>query len=114
MKHLTNQSPTSPAFLVALDGTHALVDAQSERLLVLNDAAARLWRELNDGGVPRTVGEVAFVEELVQLGLLAAATAAVTDLASDDGEEPRILATAPLQVAAGTSDPNPFSADPSW
>jgi len=114
MKHLTNQPHTSPAFLVALDGTHALVDAESERLLVLNHAAARLWRELSDGGAPRTAAEVAFVDELVQLGVLAAAIAAVSDLASDDLEEPRILATAPLQVAAGTSDPNPFSADPSW
>jgi len=114
MKHLTKQTNPSPAFLVALDGTHALIDATSERLLVLNDAAASLWRELAAGGAPRTAADIAFVDELVQLGLLPAAVGAVAAPSADAGEEPRILATAPLQVAAGTSDPNPFSADPSW
>ena len=114
MKHLTKQLNPSPAFLVALDGTHALVDAASERLLVLNDAAATLWRELHEGGVPRTAADIAFVDELARLGLLPAAVGALAAPSGSDGEQPQILAIAPLQVAAGTSDPNPFSADPSW
>jgi hypothetical protein len=114
MKHLTKQLNPSPAFLVALDGTHALVDAASEQLVVLNDAAAILWRELHEGGAPRTAADIAFVDELVQLGLLPVAVCAGADPSESDGEQPQILAIAPLQVAAGTSDPNPFSADPSW
>ena len=114
MKYLPTQSSPSPAFLVALDGTHALIDAKAERLLVLNEAAARLWHELNDGGAPRTAAETAFVSELVQLGLLPDAIDPVSEPPGNDQEEPHILAVAPLQVAAGTSDPNPFSADPSW
>ena len=114
MKHLTKQTNPSPAFLVALDGTHALIDAKSERLLVLNDAAASLWRELHAGGAPRTAADIAFVAELVQLGVLPVAVQADAPPSGNAGEEPKILATAPLQVAAGTSDPNPFSADPGW
>jgi hypothetical protein len=105
----------SQAFLVPINGTYALVDASSERLFVLNAAGAEAWQELASG---RSVGadDADFVSELVELGLLAQApcewnTAQVRP-ATD--EPARIIARAPLQVAANTSDPSPFSEDPIW
>jgi hypothetical protein len=113
MKHLTNHTDASRAFLVALDGTHALVDARSERLLVLDDTAAALWRDLAAGLAPSTRQGMAFAAQLVERGLLAALPVADPP-PNADGPVPKILAEAPLQVAAGTSDPSPFSADASW
>ena len=110
-------SPThAPAFLVAIGETHALVDAVGERLLVLNAAGARAWQELSSGLPPRSPSAAAFAAELVALGLLPPKMAGPQgDLVPVlDEDEPRILAQAPLQVAAGTSDPNPFSADAAW
>jgi hypothetical protein len=103
----------SRAFLVTLDGTHALVDAASERLLVLNDTAATLWRDLVDGRAPTTREGTDFAARLVELGFLARVPEG-EGTPEAGGPPPTILAEAPLQVAAGTSDPNPFSSDAIW
>lgn len=110
-------SHTRPAaFLVQIADTHALVDAGGERLFVLNDAAAHAWQELSAGLAPRTPFTVAFAAELAALGLLPTEMARPQSdpIALPDESQPRILAQTPLQVAAGTSDPNPFSADAIW
>jgi hypothetical protein len=100
-------------FLVEVGGNHVLVDAARERLLVLDGAGARAWRELAAGTPPRTRGQARFAADLAELGLVA--HPAHADLPEADGEDiPRIVARIPLQVAAGTSDPNPFSSDPLW
>jgi hypothetical protein len=113
-KHHPNHH--SAAFLVDIAGTHALVDAAGERLFVLNTAGADAWRSLNAGTPPRTLAEAVFARELADRALLPAPAATpVGDPApAPSSAVPRILSEAPLQVAAGTSDPNPFSADASW
>jgi hypothetical protein len=115
---MTNHPPYrhSSAFLVDIAGTQALIDAAGERLFVLNGAGADSWCWLRAGNAPRTLPESAFAERLASLGLvhgpmLGADREPVSESTPD---EPRILAEAPLQVAAGTSDPNPFSADAIW
>ena len=111
---ITHTRPS--AFLVNLADTHALVDAVGERLFVLDAAAAEAWRDLAAGIAPRTPLTAAFASELAELGLLPAELARPQGepVALADESQPRILAQAPLQVAAGTSDPNPFSADAIW
>lgn len=107
--------PTEPSprpFLVAVGDNHVLVDAARERLLVLDGEAALAWRELAAGEPPATRERAAFAAELAALGLAGPPEATGEPPAS--GPVPRILARAPLQVAAGTSDPNPFSSDPIW
>jgi hypothetical protein len=100
-------------FLVAVGGNQVLVDAARERLLVLDEAGARAWRELEAGQPPRTREQARFAAELAALGLRARPEPA--DLPeAPAGDAPRILAQVPLQVAAGTSDPSPFSSDPLW
>ena len=93
--------PSSRPFLVEVGGNHVLVDAARERLLVLDEAGARAWREFEAGRPSDTRALAAFAAELAGDGLPGEAA----------GETPRILARVPLQVAAGTSDPNPFSDD---
>ena len=114
MNNTTHTRPT--AFLVNIANTHALVDAANGLLFVLDDTAAEAWRDLAAGVAPRTPLTAAFATELTALGLLPAELARPQgDLVPVlDEDEPRILAQAPLQVAAGTSDPNPFSADAIW
>lgn len=107
-----NASSTRP-FLVAVGGNQVLVDAARERLLVLDEAGARAWRELEAGQTPKTREQARFAAELAGLGLLPRPEPAELPEAAA-GEAPRILARVPLQVAAGTSDPNPFSGDPLW
>ncbi len=102
----------SPAFLVNIGGAHVLVDAVGERLLVLNEDGASSWHRLRAGNPPRTGPEAEFASALVGLGLLPVVPQ--EPLAQDDGKQPAILAQAPLQVAANTSDPSPFSSDPIW
>ena len=109
-----HQPASSPRpFLVAVGGNQVLVDAACERLLVLDEAGARAWRELAAGSPPNTRGQARFAAELAGLGLLDRPQPADLPEAAA-GDAPRILAQVPLQVAAGTSDPNPFSGDPIW
>jgi hypothetical protein len=115
MKNLL-PNPRSSAFLVDVADTHALVDAAGERLFVLNAAGAESWRSLNAGNPPRTRSEHAFACELADLGLLPEPVAFLNhdDASAARDTDPRILSKAPLQVAANTSDPDPFSADSIW
>jgi len=112
MQNPTNH-PRPTAFLVNIAGRHTLVDGVGERLFVLNDAAARVWRELADGILPRTPAAQAFAGELAALELVPGRSLpAATE--PDGNDVPCILAQAPLQVAANTSDLSPFSSDPMW
>lgn len=103
--HSTNTGSPRP-FLVAVGDSQVLIDAANARLLVLNEEGARLWRAIEQGARPQTPAERAFAEELARPGIAPAPLA--------EAEGPRVLARAPLQVAANTSDPNPFSADSGW
>ncbi len=114
MTNHPHQPASSPRpFLVAVGGNQILVDAARERLLVLDEAGARAWRELETGNPPNTREQARFAAELAALGLLARQEPAELP-ETPAGETPRILARVPLQVAAGTSDPSPFSGDPIW
>ena len=108
--------PANPAsalpFLVSVGDSHVLVDAPNARLLVLNETGARCWRALAEGVLPRTPGERAFVGELARFGF--PSDPGEPGGAVADRDAPRVIGQAALQVAANTSDPNPFSADPAW
>ena len=101
-------------FLVDIGDQHALVDQQTEQVHILNAPAAWVWSRLGtETSVPdEFAGEVrAFLVTLEDRQLLASEE--TDDRVSTTGQltgAPELLATAPLQVAAGNSD-DPFGDD---
>ena len=99
--------------LVDIDDQYVLVDQDNECIHTLNGAAAWVWAHLGtDTSVPEALARAfrGFLGELRQRRLLGAGPNSETvklDVAFRG--QPRILATAPLQVAANNS---PALADP--
>ena len=101
-------------FLVDIGDQHALVDQQSEKVHILNGPAAWVWSCLGtDAPVPDALAADvrAFLDALEDRQLLGREQ--VDEELSTTGQptgRPQLMATAPLQVAAGNSD-DPFGDD---
>lgn len=111
---LRNRHRRSTVFLVDIGDQHALVDQELERVHIVNGPGAWVWSGLGtDTSVPDALaGEVrAFLEALADRQLLAdeRADESVSTTGQPTGA-PKLLATAPLQVAAGNSS-DPFGDD---
>ncbi len=99
--------------LVELDRDTVLVDGARDRLVILNDSAAWVWTHLDtDATVPPACAPAvaAFVGELEDMGLVVRGTAEHPVEPKGRLEtEPRILAVAPLEAAAGISQGDPWA-----
>ena len=102
-------------FLVEIDDMYALVDHGSQRVHVINRPAAYAWSHLEHGGVSQR-----FISELEAYDLLSPqpARSRVDLVVPDAPGEPRIISSAPIQVAAGSGQgqfqeagesPDPFT-----
>ena len=98
--------------LVHVGDCYALVDGRRERLWVLNQDGAHVWTRLGTGEIPDPQSQD-FLSQLAWEGLLQEPpNAEGVEPVERSGAPPAILATSPLQVAAGNSI-DPF-ADPGW
>ena len=109
MGHLHRRSGVT---LVHVGDCYALVDGRRERLWVLNQDGAHVWTRLGTGEIPDPQSQD-FLSQLAREGLLQEPpNAEGVEPVERSGAPPAILATSPLQVAAGNSI-DPF-ADPGW
>jgi len=98
--------------LVHVGDCYALIDGHRERLWVLNKAGAHVWTRLGTRKTPDSRHQN-FLSQLARQGLLQdQPNTESVEPVEHCGEPPTILATSPLQVAAGNST-DPF-ADPGW
>ena len=112
--NLNDRHRKRSVFLVDIGDQHALVDQQSEQVHILNGPGAWVWSRLGTEAKvsDELAGEVAaFLETLDDRELLAGEQAdASVSTTGQLTSAPMLLATAPLQVAAGNSD-DPFGDD---
>ncbi len=112
--NLRHRHRRSHVFLVDIGDQHALVDQELERVHIVNGSGAWVWSRLgSETPVPDVLaGETrVFLETLEACQLLGQGP--VGEEVSTTGRPtgaPELLATAPLQVAAGNSD-DPFGDD---